>query len=298
MVKWGVFTWVCFYDNIKKWRFMNYGNKNDKNFYILYLGTIFLLLVLCAKIVSLLYKGEMNMGHSEYRKRNKEWDDIKCKENRMLNYMMMRYLLGRKKKFINPFINDDGSVMLNRAKLDKIIHKRSSYISVEDAKAWALKLNMSEGIFSGTERFKFPENEKYPLLNDNKWEQFTLYMDRVNRAEPNYINGEEQDIFNAINAFVDEIKMYLNDVLNMNININDDQLRRYVFYIKHGSMYLDDNTYNMCNELIDKMKSLTINDIAKLNNESLVNYKSELKRQIEKVNAIIICREDGVFVKK
>lgn len=239
------------------------------------------------------------MGHSEYRKRNKRWDEKEYKDNRMLNYMVMRHLLGRKKSFYNPFIDEDGTVKLNRSKLDKIVNKRSSYVSEIDANTWSVKMNMDIGIFLGEQRFKLPNSIKYPLVTEMEWTKFTEYMYRINLEAPNFINNEMRDTYDAINAFRAEIKKYLKDILNTDISrIKDEQLKRFVFYIKNGTKYLDDTTFQRCSELVDTMKNFTIHDLSKLNDDNLVDYKNELMRQLEKVNAIIICRKDGVLVKK
>jgi hypothetical protein len=239
--------------------------------------------------------GEINIDV----KRNTDWDTPVCRANKMLNYMMMRYLLGRKQKFKSPFVEEGESSTLTRTKLDRIINQMRSYITVDDAIKWSERLDMDIDIFSGNKHFMIKESKDYPMLNDTNWKKFITYKKRINAVNPNFTGDEEEVTFNFVNDFKGDIKAYLNDELKKDIaNIEDEQLRRFIFYIKKGVKYRDDTAFKKYDDLIQCMKGFSLNDMRKLNDSSLLEYKKELYHQIEKVNAILVCREEGILMEK
>ena len=223
-------------------------------------------------------------------KRNETWEGRAYKLNRMVNFKVMRYLLGRKRSFFSPF---EGIV--SRGKLDRI-RRLESFVSEETAEKLSKSLGMELAIFSGEKRFGIIEKEGTKndviYLTEKNWKKYLDCEEALIKKTNGY---DDKDVKKYVEGFNQRLETYLQEGLNLyNGKYEDMQLTRYAYFIMHGYTYNENYLERKYKQLIIDLNSGKINEVMQLEDSVMKQYYQALKKQMEKINAIRVFREEGL----
>lgn len=233
-------------------------------------------------------------------KLNKKWADDEYRENRMINYMVMRKLQNMKRSFLQP-------IDLERGKIDRIINGFRSSVSDEFITKVVRDTGMDIKIFTGEKRFEIFEDPPrdangYVIDSDKKmyltkvdWEKFikakwtTFHYKRDNKGYDSTYEKADKICL----EFAQVIDKYLKKIIKGGIsNIEDEQLRKYVYFISAKKAYDKSYVPSQFERVTLTLEAITIKEIGQLNDKQLSRYINALKKQCDKATALQIIRKD------